>query len=1152
MKYTYNNTIRFIITGLLAVPLAMASLSVQARPGTLSNIPLFLSTGVDPNIMFLTDDSGSMDWEVMTTDADEGGLFTGTQPDGSNPAGSGSVTHRHNAGQSECDFNDGTFYGYLYIVEFGTNTYTDSDADCNTAADDAWRPRNSDFNPLYFDPDKTYLPWSGVNKAGTPYADIDITNAPDDPFDPQEYIDLTKEDSNWPGAGNPRDQTDRDGDGQADGFAYYTWTDADGDGLFDDGEETRYLIKDQDAATQQNFANWFSYHRSREFVAKYALSKSVDNLVGTRVGYGTINNNDSVKIPVAAMNLDPASGNKKLLFDKVYDTRSYNGTPLRKNLRDVGRYFECASNNFFGVSGSDCPILSAADGGMCQQNFTILMTDGFYNGSSPSLSPDNPDYDDNTEFDGGSYAGSASNSLADVSMHYYERDLATSLSDLVPVVPGIDEADHQHMVTYTVAFGVTGTLDPFDTKTPGDASDTDPTDSGFSWPNPSDGDAEKIDDLWHAAYNGRGQFLSAQDPEQLSSALGNAISSIADRTSSAAAVAFNSTSLGTDSVVYFARFVSSTWSGELFAHGLNPFTGAIASSPTWNSATALDAQSPSSREIVTYNGTSGTAFTTANWAQLSTQQQDDLNMGPSGADGLGLERIDYLRGDRSDEGTGNNFRVRSNVLGDIIHSNPVYVGKPQMNYPETDDFPGYSSFKSANAGRHGIIYVGSNDGMLHGFDEDNGEEVFAYVPQALFSNSANLGLHYLTDPSYSHRYYVDLSPVVADVYLGGAWKTILVGGLRGGGQGLFALDVTDPSALTEGNAASIVLGEYTTATTNLESLGYTYSKPTVTRLPSGQWAIITGNGYNNSNDGKAYLYVIYLDGTAPAKLAAGSDGSLADPNGLSAPGVVDEDGDGNADYAYAGDLYGDLWKFDLDSLGAGTLLFDGSQPITDKPVASRHPTETGNNTAPNILVFFGTGQYLIEADKTDTTAQTFYGIWDGGKNGAIVPADLLEQTYTTSGGYRVVTDNEITYGTQSSKHKGWMINFSGGERIVADPLVRGDYVIFTTMIPDSTVCSYGGSGWIMGVKLVNGGMPEDPLWDINNDGVFNDDDLIGDDESPSGVLVEYGMPNQAKVLGNLVYVTDTSGDTPDDPLKGDFYEGPGEGRLSWREIRSEN
>ncbi len=1143
MKKYIKTIIRYITAGMLLIPLTMAYTSVQARPGTLANIPLFLSTGVDPNVVFLSDDSGSMDWGLMTDETD--GII----------------------------YLSGLPYWYATPAPDNDWFYVAASEDYMLSIGEAppvlgvWRARFSGYNRIYYNPEITYEPWKGVDNTGATYANSPPAAALLNPYNPAAgTVDLTTVTSystDYPTVGAVT---------VTNYFParYYTWTDTNSDGVVD-ADDGHTLIEIRpvtptytgsanrtDCAAApvctyaeeiQNFANWFSYYRKREYVAKNAITSVVTGMVGPRVGYGTINNVNNVKIKVAEMNSDVASGNKRSLFDKVYSSDSLGSTPLRQNLRNVGRYYECTNNNFFGVSGADCPILSAADGGMCQQNFAILLTDGYHNGPSPSLSPSDTDGDDNTDYDGGPYADNYNNTLADVAMHYYERDLDTSLDNLVPVVPGVDEADHQHMVTYTVAFGVTGTMDPFDTKTPGVASDTDPTDGSFSWPDPFAGNSEKIDDLWHAAYNGRGQFLSAQNPADLNESLGDAISSIADRTSSAAAVAFNSTSLGTDSVVYFARFLSSTWSGELLAHTLDPFTGAIASSPSWNAATTLNAQIPSTRTIITYNDDTGSGVAFNSLASLSTKQQNDLNRGPSGADGLGQDRIDYLRGDRSDEGTGNNFRVRSGVLGDIIHSNPVYVGKPQLRYPDNFPDPGYDSFKTANAGRDGIIYVGANDGMLHGFDEMTGEERIAYMPNALFSNGASSGLHYLTDPAYSHRYYVDLSPVVADVYLGGAWKTVLVGGLRGGGQGLFALDVTDPSTLDETNAASIVKWEFTPS--DDPDLGYTYSKPTIARLNNGEWAAIVGNGYNNSGDGKAHLFVINMaDGSHIDITAAGSEGSLADPNGLSAPGVVDNDGDGVADLAYAGDLFGNLYKFDLSSF-TSDLLFDGTQPITSKPVAARHPTESGNNTEPNILVFFGTGQYLIEGDKASASTQSFYGIWDGGSNSPITPADLLEQTYTTTGSYRIMTDNDINYGTQNSKDKGWKINFTGGERIIADPLVRGDFVVFTTMQPDTTVCSYGGSGWIMGVKLINGGQPEDPLWDINDDGAFSDDDLVGG-EAPGGVIIDKGMPNQAKVLSDLVYVTDTSGDTPDDPLKGHFYDGPGEGRLSWREISTGN
>ncbi|HHJ80728.1 MAG TPA: hypothetical protein ENJ65_03750, partial [Candidatus Tenderia electrophaga] len=695
--------------------------------------------------------------------------------------------------------------------------------------------RNSDFNPLYFDPTKTYLPWEGVNSSGVPFGNIDITNAPDNPYNPQETIDLTRHNSNWAG-GTTRVIGDRDNDGIADGFRYYTWTDNDSDGLFDDGEETEFMIKDQDAATQQNFANWFSYHRSREFVAKYALSKAIADITAARVGYGTINNNNNARIPVASMNLDPDVGNKKALFDELYSTHSSSGTPLRRSLRGVGRYFDYTNGSIFGDTWSYTnPILSAADYGMCQKNVTILMTDGFYNGWSPGLG--NADANTSNIFDGGDYADSFSNTLADVAMYYYKRDLASSLVDEVPTT-STDSATHQHMNTFTVAFGVTGTLDPDGTKTPGDDSDTDPSNASFSWPDPDDGNDEKIDDLWHTAYNGRGDFFSAQDPSSLISALQAAINTASKGTSSAAAVAFNTTALDTGSVIYQAKFnPSENWKGDLTSTALNA-DGTIAASPTWNAGDELTASDEASRVVWTYRKDTATGVAFKTLSDLSTAQQNDLNMGPSSTDGEGQARIDYLRGDISNESTGLNFRDRTNILGDIVHSNPVYVGKPQSNHPNGAPFgPGtsgqlYSDFVSAYEDRDGIIYVGANDGMLHGFSESTGEEVIAYIPNSVFDSSTGKGLHYLTDPDYSHSYYVDLSPTVADVYLNSsAWKTVLVGGLRAGGRGIFALDVTyrtnsaASNPFTDANAANKVLWEFDSSDNS--NLGYTFAKPTI-------------------------------------------------------------------------------------------------------------------------------------------------------------------------------------------------------------------------------------------------------------------------------------------------------------------------------------
>ncbi|MFQ5487381.1 MAG: pilus assembly protein, partial [Gammaproteobacteria bacterium] len=974
-----HNRHSLISTTVLLLSALSFTASIQAAPGTLSQSPLYLSTSVEPNIVFLSDDSGSMDWTLMTSES------------------------------SGVMWLSGWVYYYalpapdnIYFWTVASEEHLINNEGVAAPALGVWRARNSDYNKMYYNPAVTYKPWKGVDNTGNSYVDSPPAAALVNAYNPSagtvDLTALTSYNTDYPGVGwmtvlnyYPA--------------RYYTWTDSNGNGVVD-MDDTHSLVEITNAATPmtpsppatytgsaartdcvaapvctyaeeiQNFANWFTYYRKREFSAKNAIGSVIADINFGRVGYGTINDNNNVNIPVASMNTDPASGNKRSVLDNIYNTRSSGGTPLRTNLRDMGRYFECDSGNFYGVSGSNCPILSAANGGMCQQNFTILMTDGYYNGWSPGLPQSNADGDNNTSYDGGSYGDSSSNTLADVAMHYYERDLATSLADEVPTTPGVDEAAHQHMVTYTVSFGVSGTLDPDDSKTPGDPSDTDPTDAGFNWTNPFSGDPEKIDDLWHAAYNGRGLFLSAQDPESLSSSLSSALADVTDRTSSAAAVAFNSTTLGTGSAVYLAQFNSSSWKGELYSYDLDPFTGAVSGTPNWQASTALDGMAPASRFMITLNRDTGSGVVFDTLSDLSATQQSDLNTGPGGAaDGLGQARIDYLRGDRSDEGTGNNFRIRSSVLGDIIHSNPVYVGPPQMGYPDASPFgtgtDAYSNFKTAKAGREGIIYIGSNDGMLHGFRESDGQEVLAYMPHALFTNSATQGLHYLTDPGYVHRYYVDLSSTVSDVRIkttpGGSvgWRTVLIGGLRGGGRALFALDITDPTAYTGANADDIIMWEF--SSDDDPDLGYTYSKPTIALMNNNKWAAIFGNGYNDTGNGEAKLFILFLDGGLDGTWTPGTDYieiTTKAVDGLSTVNLIDIDGNGTADRAYAGDLNGNLWAFDLSSSSSASwdvayktgpnpkpLFSSPGQAITTKPVAAKQTISVTGSTDPNIMVF---------------------------------------------------------------------------------------------------------------------------------------------------------------------------------------------------------
>jgi type IV pilus assembly protein PilY1 len=1186
--------------GLLTLAFTPGVQQALAAPGTISQIPLYVGSSVEPNVLFLADDSGSMDWGLMTPEGD-GIMNISSDSDNdyyySQPA------------DKNTDWNNG---GVVPMEEYPKK----STATTAWKALGMWRAWNSSYNKLYYNPTVTYKPWAGVDSAGVAYGNSKPSAARLNPYSSSSSTaNLTEKYTNYstqkPSGSGTITTT------YFHAARYYSWTDSDNDGVVD-ASDAHTLYEITNVATDstptvptsypgsssrtdcittgvkpdctyaeeiQNFANWFTYYRTRILSLKGALSLSVKDLTGVRVGYTTINHNattsSNIGIPVASMNLDPKTGNKKALLTQVFKSSPDGSTPLTTSLRDAGKYFECVSGNIMGASSSSskkpCPILKAAQGGQCQKNFTILMTDGFYNGSSPSLSPSNTDGDHDTTFDGPPYADGYKNTLADVAMDYYERDLS-SLANEVPVWKNsVDQNTAQHMNTFTVAFGVQGTLDPFDTVTPGDASDTDPTATGFSWPNPDSGDRQKIDDLWHAAYNGRGQFYSAQNPEALTSGLQDAFASVTRGKSSSSAVAFNTTTLDTGSRVYQATFnPSDNWYGDLTAYDLDS-DGYINSTELWHASDMLDAKLPADRVIVTFSDSAkkGIAFRTL--TDLSTKQQNDLKTSPAGTtDGNGQLRLDYLRGDRTKEAD-DTFRSRTNVLGDIVYSNPVYVGKSQSDYKDSSGVGdgNFSAFKTSHASRPGVIYVGSNDGMLHGFSETDGSEVMAYVPNMLFSSTTDEGMHYLSDPAYDHRYYVDLTPTVADVYVGGAWRTILIGGYRGGGRGLFALDITDPTTFSEANANKIALWEFTS--NDDSSMGYSYSKPTITQLENGKWAAIFGNGYNNAGDGKAKLFILYLDNGMDGTWSAGDykvisatwasdSSSAADPNGLSTPVLVDNNGNGKADRAYAGDIKGNLWAFDLSDsttdsnwkLDYGKPLFQAkigttAQPITIKPVVARNPvvaTAGDGSNSPNILVFFGTGQYLVDGDKSTTDQQTFYGIWDNKSGLTTTPlarSNLIAQTLSSSStaSVRVPSDNTVDYNTKY----GWYFDLpTSGERVTVDPRIRGDYIFFNTLIPDPNTCNTKGYGWLMALKLVNGGEPGKPVFDMNNDGVVDSNDRTTDGKSPGGVKLD-GIPSPSNFLSDNMYTSDDQGNI--DIRKIDANIDDEARRLSWREVRQQ-
>lgn len=973
---------------------------------------------------------------------------------------------------------------------------------------------------------------------------------------------------------------------------YYEFYDADADDVVDAGELLPAVIPPSDVQSgrsyveeRQNFANWYSYYRRRGYTATYATAELITNMQAVRIGLYGINIGQAWTITQPVLNVkNDDQDYTETLLNLLYGFQWKGGTPLRRALESAGRYFDKHDNIMLdGSNGDDSPWDTADNGGECQQAFTIMITDGYYNGGNPK----NGDIKNIDGDNGEPYADSYEKTLADVSMYYYERDLNTDLADNVPENSS-DDAPHQHMVTYSVGFGVIGALDPDDYdadlkhKTSGDV---------IVWPDPGKADStpEKIDDAWHAAVNGRGKFLNSSNPKELVDALKAVMKDIERRVFSASGVAINGDELyqrlQPDLLMFQASYSSEGWTGEIKAFKVDEISGEVNTLDSkWSAAEMLQAKGWNGRLIATHNGTTGIPF---RFDSLTDAQKSQLDADWASDDTHARNIMDYLHGDTSNEvRNGGALRSRFSVLGDIVHSAPKF--------------------------KNDILYAGSNDGMLHAFAATTGEELFAYVPNLVFED-----LHALADPDYEHQYYVDLAPTIKDVTLSGV-STMLVGGLGKGGRGYFALDLSDltPANIpaTESLLDNRVMWEYpdgTTPSTEIDDLGYSFNKVAVVQSNDSvgaPWIVIFGNGYNSAN-GHAVLFI--LD-PATGSLLKRIDTQFGICNGLSTPTAVDVDNNHTVDYVYAGDLKGNLWKFDLsaDDYNQWSVAYnDGGtpmplfqtpgQPITTKPSVMYHCEKNG------YIVAFGTGRYLGLDDITDTSAQAVYGIWDYGDDeddseyvGAFdgsaitssklpVTVSLLQQIVvdertengvdlrTLSDGnpdWKTTTDQSGSCGDNAGtddcdpnavgtepdpvKNVGWYFNFpESGERVVRDVRIRAGRLTVISYVNEGSQCGLAGHSWVMVMDPCTGGRLSEAHFDTNGDGVIDKDDLINIGTEVDPILVP---PTGLKIDGKVElpsYLIDGKVEkgyynTSDTEIEMLLQKAPRLGMTYWRVLRN--
>ena len=865
-----------------------------ATPFNLANVPLEQTASVPPNVLVSMDDSGSMDWNVSMDLSDLQGRF---------PVDNTSIAT-----------SNLRFRVYSYLWDLPTNTFGNnsnccgrilpSPASLDPANDyEVWRGRSAAFNAIYYDPTVRYEPWTGVDPANNDFADADPENIRLDPTSTANLFDILAPHSyistlvpNW-------DVNGVSADVAVNNFYIPVYYESNGTQVEirvanepfaggpnrDDCANPTACTYDEEI---QNFANWFQYHRSRGHVAKAAVGAVVADLQDIRVGYETINRN--VHEEIADMNELYWEGEKEELLDAIYSVNNNGSTPLRRALHDAGRILGCDFGN-----SRDCPAASGPEG-QCQQNYALLFSDGFWN-QTASLTG-NFDEDGNDEWDGGRYADAFSDTVADVAMFYYENDLFPAVDNAVPVgTADIDGAPadtfangrdtlHQHVKTYTIAFGVEGNIDS-------DTAYNTPPEDTITWQDPNNSAEARIDDMLHAALNGRGRFLNAGNPQELQTAIETAFLEFTQAASSTSAAAFNSTSLRDGTLLYRGFYDLRNRTGQLTATEVD-LNGVLAATPTWEAAELLDATNPEGilpdqRVITTFNPSTndGTPF---RYSNLIAQQRATLSNA----------QVDYLRGDRSLEVPTGSLRARletEGLLGDIVNSSPRFVGRPRSAGRDQRPFPIpqdngvlYSDFADSNYDRAPLVYVGANDGMLHAFDALTGKEEFAYVPNLVIDSTErfNNQLDNFTSTFYLHDYYVDLTPRLNDAWVYGStgtrqWRTILVGGLGAGGKGFYALDITDPTSFSsETGAAGNVLWEFTESDDTypldpngdpvgnglyvdpnnqpVTDLGYSLSLPilAMSNKASGgfqDWVAIFGNG-PNSTSGIATLFILDLDG----------------------------------------------------------------------------------------------------------------------------------------------------------------------------------------------------------------------------------------------------------------------------------------------------
>jgi type IV pilus assembly protein PilY1 len=903
--------------------------------------------------------------------------------------------------------------------------------------------------------------------------------------------------------------------------------------------------------------------------------------------------------------------NRKPFFDLLHNHDVGAATPSGRALMEVGQYFDWKTGTGNAEPRgpwSNDPANATAEFASCRQSYHVYSTDGYWNqdradlfsniaqdaesadqlmsppaaspaicrdGITPSGQPTCYRYDPGASgaisgalFDSFGppgpnnlgnpnnlrYVSSEDQSLADIAMYFWYRDLQPTMPNLVTPSTA-NPAFWQNLSLIAVALGLTGTV------TAEGETFLQGLDNGTrTWPtglNPDGSDPRTADDLWHASVNSRGRLLIANNPQELAAQLAAALQEIRARSAIGSAAASSTAFLDSGNGIFTAEMSQGTWSGNLYRREIDPVTLQFRTTDSsgtplprdvnnvpyvWRASDQVPA--PASRRIFSMRTGSTARDAVVDFVPNSGASGVDATQMTDLATPLGTasEVIQYIRGDRAEEVSAvppGNFRDRprlqpgvtgslNNVLGTIANGAPVFVRDDDFQYDflpsGTTGRDTYLAYLRANQGtattpgRTATVWTNSNEGMFHAFDADTGAELFAYVPRAVIQN-----LPILVDPKYTHRYLADGVPSQGDAYFGSScpnivggvdrcWRTVVVSSLGAGGRAVFAVDATDPASLT-GNSVLWEVGQQSLSSSDFRLLGHNLGQAFVARVKDdtsatgGRWVAVFGNG-PESDDRRAALFVVDLQTGSVVRVLDTGNGDTSNPNGLSTPAPL-LDANRQLIGVYAGDLRGNVWKFDLSGANpsswnvafsssplfttvspasVGPLASRGQpQPIFAKPLLRLHPDG-------GVMVLFGTGKLTSPGDRESEDVQTLYGVWDrpgetGGMTGNFRSGTaMVQQAITSRSGTPstyFLTNYDVNY---AAARRGWFIDLgvtysaSGSgvdtstatlvtprERMISSPVAFGQNLLAQSFVPSVDSCDLAGVSYLFRLRFLTGG-----------------------------------------------------------------------------------